>query len=134
VAHSLLVLGRLKEKRGDQGSARSHYDEALQLGRDTQEPTLVLLATAYRSLLPGGDADEAIAALESEMHVGYGQRLNARFLLWQATRDPAHLKEAHRLLVHTRDHAPEECRDSMIENVPIHANIMKAWEEHGEKG
>jgi hypothetical protein len=30
-----------------------------------------------------------------------------------------------------RAHAPEDCRDSMIENVPLHRDIMKAWEEHG---
>ncbi|MHC4342422.1 MAG: ATP-binding protein, partial [Planctomycetota bacterium] len=134
VATSLLMLGRLRMERGDSESARSRFDEALQLGRDAQDPTIVLAASAYRSRLPGGDADEAIAALESEMHVGYGQRLSARFLLWQSTRDPAHLQEAHRLLVHIRDHAPEDCRESMIENIPLHADIMRAWEEHGEKG
>jgi hypothetical protein len=33
--------------------------------------------------------------------------------------------------LHLRDHAPEEYRGSMIENVPLHRNVMKAWEEHG---
>ena len=46
----------------------------------------------------------------------------------------AHLEEGHRLLRFMRDHAPEDCRDSMIENVPLHRDIMKAWEEHGVGG
>ncbi len=37
-------------------------------------------------------------------------------------------------MVCRRRHAPEDCRDSMIENVLLHRDIMKAWEEHGEKG
>jgi len=57
--------------------------------------------------------------------------MEARFLLWRATDDPAHLAEAHRLLRHLRDHAPEEYRETMIENVPLHRDIMAAWEEHG---
>ncbi|MHC4472480.1 MAG: hypothetical protein ACYS99_16135 [Planctomycetota bacterium] len=45
--------------------------------------------------------------------------------------DPAHLKEAHGLFCHLRDHAPEEYRETMIENVPLHRDITQAWEEHG---
>jgi hypothetical protein len=43
----------------------------------------------------------------------------------------AHLAEAHRLLRHLHDHAPEDCRDSAMENVPLHREIMRAWDEHG---
>jgi hypothetical protein len=57
--------------------------------------------------------------------------MTARFHLWKLTKDKTHLEEAHRLLRDARDHAPADCRDSMIENVPLHRDIMKAWEEHG---
>ena len=33
--------------------------------------------------------------------------------------------------VGSRAHAPEEDRDSMIEHVPLHRDILRAWEEHG---
>ncbi len=56
-----------------------------------------------------------------------------RFCLWQATKDRAHLEEAHRLLMYAREHVSEEYRDTMLQNVPLHRDIMKAWEEHGEK-
>ena len=52
-----------------------------------------------------------------------------RFLLFRATHDPAHPEEAHRLLCHLRDHTPQEHRETMIENVPLHRDIMAAWEE-----
>ena len=37
----------------------------------------------------------------------------------------AHLA-AHRLLSHLRDHAPEEHRETMIENVPLNRDIHRA--------
>jgi hypothetical protein len=54
---------------------------------------------------------------------------NRRLLLWELTKGRIHLEEAHRLLCFIRDHAPEDCRESMIENVPLHRDIMRAWEE-----
>jgi tetratricopeptide (TPR) repeat protein len=131
IASSLLILGRLRAGQGDEESARSSLDEALDVARKMQEPAYVLLALAYLALLPGADVDAAVAALEQEMHVGYKHRLQARFLLWQATRDRSHLEEAHRLLVHLRDHAPEDCRETMMEHVPLHKDVMQAWGEHG---
>ncbi len=59
--------------------------------------------------------------------------MEARFLLFKATRDATHLEEAHRLLTHLRDHAPEEYRETMITNVPLHRDIAAAWKEHGEE-
>ncbi len=80
-------------------------------------------------------AKTALATLtEHEERVWQRGRMNARFRLWELTQDKTHLTEAHRLLEHLRDHAPEQDRDSMIQNVPLHRDIMKAWEEHGEKG
>jgi tetratricopeptide (TPR) repeat protein len=40
------------------------------------------------------------------------------------------VEKAHELLVHLREHAPEDCRESMIENVPLHREIMEA---HGAR-
>ncbi len=57
--------------------------------------------------------------------------MEARFLLCKVTSDPAHLAEAKQLLDDLVEHAPEEYRESMIENVPLHRDIMKVWEEHG---
>ena len=42
--------------------------------------------------------------------------------------DETHLEEAQRLLSFARDHAPEEFRESMIANVPLHRDIMAEWE------
>jgi hypothetical protein len=85
--------------------------------------------------LPGADVDAALAALaEHEEHSNYPTRMQARYRLWELTRDQSHLEEAHRLLVHLREHAPAEDRDSMIENVPLHRDIMRACEEHRPGG
>jgi len=85
-----------------------------------------------RARLPGGDVEAALAALEEhEERVPHEAKMEARFRLWELTQGKEYIVEAHRLFVHFRDHAPENCRDSLIENVPLHREIMEAWEEHG---
>ena len=59
------------------------------------------------------------------------ERLWLRAELWRLTGDRAHVDEANRLLDFMVEHAPEEDRESMIENVPLHRDIMAAWEAHG---
>jgi hypothetical protein len=60
--------------------------------------------------------------------------MEAHYCLWQVTAEQSQIAEAHGLLCFALDHAPEDCRTSMIENVPLHRDIMRAWEEHGESG
>jgi hypothetical protein len=57
--------------------------------------------------------------------------MEARFRLWGLTRDKTHLAETKSLLDFAVRHSPEEYHTSMIENVPLHRDIMRAWEEHG---
>jgi hypothetical protein len=52
-------------------------------------------------------------------------------LRWKATGDPSHLEEAHRLLEYARQHAPEEYRETMVANHPLHRYFAAAWNEHG---
>jgi serine/threonine protein kinase/tetratricopeptide (TPR) repeat protein len=132
VADSLVALGGLDLKRRDPEGAVAHLDEALTLARKAKLPGATLMATVYRAQLPGGDIEAALVALEEhEDGAEHRDKMTARFHLWKLTKDKTHLEEAHRLLRDARDHAPADCRDSMIENVPLHRDIMKAWEEHG---
>ena len=57
--------------------------------------------------------------------------MEARFVLWKAARDPADLAEAHRLLMHLRDHAPPENRETILTNVVLHREIAAAAKEAG---
>ncbi len=63
--------------------------------------------------------------------MGMADAMEARFLLFRATGDPAHLAEANRKLVFLRDHAGEEYQTSILENVPLHRDIAAAWEAQG---
>ena len=132
VAETLVALGRLEGAHGETESAATHLDEALALARETTNPAPTLSATVEQARLPDGDIAAALAALaEHEENVEHSARTEARFRLWELTRDHEHLVEAHRLLEHLQDHAPEDCRGSMIENVPLHREILMAWQEHG---
>jgi tetratricopeptide (TPR) repeat protein len=132
VAATLVDMARVEAARGAAESARTRLSEALALVRETKSPGTILAATVERARLLGGDVEAALAALEAHgEQVHHGERMEARFRLWELTTDKVHLEEAHRLLCYARDHAPEDCRETIIENVPLHRDIMRAWEEHG---
>jgi len=135
VAWTLVALGRMDASRGSQEAAAARIDEALALAEELKDSELILSAMIERGRMSDGDVPSALAALEEhEGGTTHQGKMAARFRLWELTSDMAHLEEAHRLLCFVREHAPEDCRDSMIENVPLHRDILKAWEEHGEKG
>jgi len=132
VAGTLVALGAIELEQGDRENAMAHLDEALAMAREVKEPETILLAKVYRARLPGGDLEAALALLEEhEEGLSDAGRMDARFRLWELTKDKAHLAEAKRLLDFAVEHSPEEYRTSMIENVPLHRDIMRAWEEHG---
>ncbi|MHC4472969.1 MAG: serine/threonine-protein kinase, partial [Planctomycetota bacterium] len=127
-AATLISLGRLQEARGRQEDSRELLQEAVSLGAN--DPEAVVLATCRLALLPGGSASRALSVVdEYEQRLEHAKRLEALFLLWRAGRDRDHLLEAKRLLDELVAHAPEECRESMIANVPLHREVVAAWHE-----
>ncbi len=93
---------------------------------------LEVLARARIAALPDGDPEATLAALaEHEDRMRMDHAMEAHFLLFGVTGDPAHLAEAYRLLMFLRDHAGEECQTTILENVPLHRDIVAAWEERG---
>jgi serine/threonine protein kinase/tetratricopeptide (TPR) repeat protein len=129
VADSLLELGDLRRRSGDAAGARAALDEAVALTREQGRKPQISLGLALSALLPGGAAREAEAALADAGEAGDSPRV--RLLLWEATRDRAHLAHAKRLLDDLVAHAPPECRDSMLANVRVNREIVAAAREHG---
>ncbi|MHC4224979.1 MAG: hypothetical protein ACYSUN_13385, partial [Planctomycetota bacterium] len=124
----------IEESQGEKDSAIRHAEESLALARELKFPDLILLATAHRALLPGGDSEDALAAFEDhEGRVPHDAKMHALFCLWKLTADITYITEAKRLLEFAVGHSPEEYRTSMVENVPLHRDIMRAWDEHGDK-
>jgi tetratricopeptide (TPR) repeat protein len=131
-AEVLALLGRLQLARGHPETARDSLQESREMSREIDRPDSEAIAAAYLALLPGGSAGEAEELCRtSESHIGHFERVELRFVLWRATGKPEHLAEAHRQLMFLRDHAPEDCKQSILENVPLHAEIVAAWEVHG---
>ena len=58
--------------------------------------------------------------------MSHSERIGARYVLWQATEERAHLEEAHRLLRALRDNAPEGYARTLLEEVPLHRAITDA--------
>ena len=132
VAEVLVDLGGLLADAKRLDEARPVLAEGLELARELECPNEIVLATAYLASFPGGDVQAAIAALtEHGPRTWHVKRMRALFILWKAANDPAHLAEAHRLLAHLRDHAPDEHRESVITNVPLHRDIWAAATQAG---
>ncbi|MHC4452324.1 MAG: tetratricopeptide repeat protein [Planctomycetota bacterium] len=126
VAETLVALGRLKWATGRPDEAKRDLEEAGDLSHRLDIPDCAVLADACLAVA-GGDIEKALASLDRyESRLGVFTRMEVRLVLWKATQDPSHLEEAYRMLCFVRDHAPEEYRDSMIENVPLHRRIMEA--------
>ena len=127
-AETLLARGALLARLSRTDEARVSLREALVIARELSLPGVELLAAAGLATLPGGDADAVLALLRThEDRAPHIMRMEARFLLWRATRDPAHLAEAKRRLDFLVEHAPPECRESMLANVRLHREIVEAW-------
>jgi tetratricopeptide (TPR) repeat protein len=101
--------------------ARLRPDAAVEVLREapaSETPEFSILAPALL-----GDAAGARAALEE-----HGTAAGARTCM-EAHFRIGEVEKAHELLMHLREHAPEDCRESMIENVPLHREIMEAWND-----
>ncbi|MGQ0613573.1 MAG: serine/threonine-protein kinase [Planctomycetaceae bacterium] len=120
VAESLLALGRLRKGQGKE--ADPILQEAQKIAREIDRPDEFVLSAVY--LGGGGAAEAALQSHGPRMRVR--DRMEAHFELWRATRKPEHLAEARRLHQHLLDHAPEECRAAMVQNVPLHKEISAA--------
>jgi tetratricopeptide (TPR) repeat protein len=131
-ARVLEARSALLSKAGRVQEACADLDAALALARELSLSDVELLATARRAVLPGGDVAAVFAALAAhEVQANTRALMHARFLIWQATRDLVHLVEAKRLLDFMVEHAPAECRESMLANVRLHREIAAAAREQG---
>jgi tetratricopeptide (TPR) repeat protein len=131
-ADALLRLGEVLATLGRTDEALARLDECLAIADTNKLPKQRVLASAHVATLAPGRSTAMVAAIaEQADHFEHGARTEARFLLWKVMGDRAHLAEAHRLLRFGLDHAPPEHRDTMVENVPLHREIMAAWKEHG---
>jgi serine/threonine protein kinase/tetratricopeptide (TPR) repeat protein len=131
-AASLLAQGAWLARLCRIDEARALFGDTLAIARELSLGYLQLLAMAELARLPGGDVTAAVAALAA--HEGSAElleALQARFRIWQATRDPAHLAEARRGLDFLVEHAPPEFRESMIANVALNREIAAAAREQG---
>ena len=131
-AKTHLALGSLRVARGDVVRGRESFARALEEASKSGFAQVETLARCHLAGHPGGDPHDAERVFASnEERLGAAERQEARFLLWQATRDPVHLAEAKRRLDFLVEHAPPDCRESMLTNVRLHREIAAAAREAG---
>ncbi len=127
------TLGALLLRTGRRDEGLALLEEALGSAKE-ERPDLRTVALAELAAGGVGNPADAIRALaEDETRIGIPERIEARFLLWQATpdHDRTHLAEAKRLLDFMVAHAPPDCRESMLANVRLHREIAAAAKAAG---
>jgi tetratricopeptide (TPR) repeat protein len=118
------ALGALLLEQDRPEEARAELEAANATAIELRIPATAVLCSVYLALLPGGDTAAAREALRNHAErIGPPTVMEARFMLYRADGDPADLEEAYRILCETRDLAPEEFRDSLIENVPANREL-----------
>ena len=129
-ADTLRARGVLLARQGRTAEARADLAASLAIARELSLPNLEILAAAWLALLPGGDAAAALATVAAREELAEMQpAMEARFVLWRATGDPAHLAEAKRRLDSMVAQAPPDCRSSMLGEVTLHREIEAAARE-----
>ncbi len=129
-AQALLSLGDLEMRTGRHAEAHGHLAEALAIASEIGAPSEIVLASAVMSSLPGSvGAAAALASFEEYGgRISHRNRMTAHYFLWKSTGDGSHLEEAHRLLMYLRDHAAMECREAILDRVPLHREICAAMD------
>jgi len=127
-----LSLGSLRAASGDPAAARESLVAARDLAAEIDAVGVGALARCHLACLPGGDAEDARAAVEEGSgRLSATESREAHLLLWRATDDPAHLAEARRLLDDAVANVDAETRESMLTNLRLNREIMAACKEHG---
>jgi hypothetical protein len=112
---------------GRDTQARAALREAADLGRQSRSSRVEVRAVAHLAALAGGSAAEAEQKLaELEPRLPLEARMEARYLLFQANGNRAHLVESHRSLRYLCAHAPAADRDEMVGRVPLYRAIAGA--------
>jgi tetratricopeptide (TPR) repeat protein len=128
-ARTLIHLGRLRRVAGDTEGARGLLENARAIAVQIEAPELSAWAATQAALLPGGEVEDAREAIRRHgPRLEVSQQLDALLAIWQAGGGTEDLAMAHETLMRVQDQTPEEYRESMIENVPIHKAITEAWE------
>jgi tetratricopeptide (TPR) repeat protein len=131
-AETRLALGGLLVSQGRRSEARPHLETALEAARDLEEHGIAAVARAHLALVTGANVGRAEESLQRrERHLGHREKMDAHRVLWRATGRRKHLVSAYRLLQHLMAHAPEECREAMLVNVPLLREISVEWAAHG---
>jgi hypothetical protein len=113
---ALGVLGGSHWAAGEIDAASSTFERQLELARAI------------------GDRDDALASWALlERRIDAAARLEARFLLFRATGDTTHLREAKSLLDRALELASPEVRPLMRERLRLHRDVLAEWPRAGER-
>jgi tetratricopeptide (TPR) repeat protein len=105
---------------GDHDAARPLLEESAEIAERVGSPNWTTLNACRLARIGLGDSTTAVERLtEHSARMEVDLRLQARYLLWRLTEEETFLTGARSDLDHLTAHAPDRCRESMVENVPL---------------
>jgi tetratricopeptide (TPR) repeat protein len=123
-----LLLGRACWRAGRNGRAREVLQAALELSRRGKTSADETMASVYLAALPNGDLLTARLLLERhEAALSLPGRVDANFVLWQASGEAEHLLAAKQHLDRLLANSPRRYRESMRKKVALYRHVQEAW-------
>jgi tetratricopeptide (TPR) repeat protein len=127
---ALNALGRFLAEHDRGAEAAAYLDDALAMATEQGQADAEVLAAARRATLDGGDVEGAVARFDREKeNLSHGVAIEAGWLLFRATGERRFVALANDRLDEYVGSAPEEFREDMIANVPIHRRVRRDGSE-----
>jgi tetratricopeptide (TPR) repeat protein len=135
LSESAVALGRLLARIGEVDAARPLFEEAREAARGADAADPEILAGCHLAALPEAGVAASIlvrsALTNAESRLRATTKLEAHFLLWQATGNRDELVTARTVLERLMDHLDEGDFPTMLGRVRLHQHVLTAASQEG---
>jgi hypothetical protein len=120
-------LSQQAREARDPATALAHAQSAAEIGRETDDASLLAIATLRLAELGAATAAD-VTPLYAKIEPGMASflKLNYLLVLAELSGDEAHLREAVQHLDHLIANAPDRYRVTLVEQHPVHRAIASA--------
>jgi hypothetical protein len=132
VTDTCLALGRLLLASGATEASARLFAESRATAERLGHVGFVAMSAIHAARIDRSGLAAACDLLAAhDGRIEHLQKMEARLVLWQLTKDRAHVVEAKRLLDHLVAHAPAEFQGTMVGRVALYREIAAAAKEAG---
>jgi hypothetical protein len=131
-AWSLLTVGRTLLELGLTDEARRVFEEAVELSREKNLSSPLVLGTCHLARLGAAEVESACALLrDSADQLETHERMEAEFLLYRSGAGRTYLESCRARLLEFEAKLTENAREELRMGVALYREIHDTWAKHG---